>query len=265
MNNPHTMQTKQQIPIIDTHTHLCDDVFAGDLNAVLGRAGKKGIVSIIAVSETIEDARKNIDLAKKYPIIKAAAGIYPKYADLKIDDMFQFISIHRESLLAIGEVGLDFWLAKEEKERTMQRAVFQNFIDLSRECDLPLNIHSRSAGRHAIEMLRQSEAKRVQLHAFDGKWSTAMKGVDAGYYFSIPPSIVRSRQKQKLVKSLPLENILLETDSPVLGADPEKRNEPANIYLAAHAIADIKKIPVEKVTAAAYKNTLKLYGEKIIS
>jgi TatD DNase family protein len=108
-------------------------------------------------------------------------------------------------------------------------------------------------------MLLDAGAGRVHLHAFDGKFSTALPAVEAGFYFSVPPSIVRSRQKQKLVGRLPLERLLVETDSPVLGEDPQSRNEPANLWTSVRAIADIKRIPQEEVISAVVLNTKKLY------
>jgi TatD DNase family protein len=103
----------------------------------------------------------------------------------------------------------------------------------------------------------------VQLHAFDGKAGSAMPAVEAGYFFSIPPSVVRSRQKQKLVRLLPLSCLLLETDSPALGPIPGERNEPANILLAVDAIADIKGLRREAVIEACAVNTRRLYGDSI--
>jgi len=96
--------------------------------------------------------------------------------------------------------------------------------------------------RLAWALLLEHNAKKVQLHAFDGKASTALPAVEAGFFFSIPPSIVRSRQKQKLVKQLPLSCLLVETDSPVLGPSPDERNEPANAVVSLNAIAEIKDI-----------------------
>jgi len=125
---------------------------------------------------------------------------------------------------------------------------------------LPLNVHSRSAGRHAIALLLEHNAKKVQLHAFDGKASAALPAVEAGFFFSIPPSIVRSRQKQKLVKQLPLSCLLVETDSPVLGPSPDERNEPANSVISINAIAEIKNISKEEVMETVFDNTCRLFG-----
>jgi len=142
----------------------------------------------------------------------------------------------------------------------VQREIFTRFIELGKALDLPLNVHSRSAGRHAIQLLLERNAAKVQLHAFDGKASTALPAVEAGYFFSIPPSIARSRQKQKLVKNLPLSCLLLETDSPVLGPIPGERNEPANALVSLRAVSEIKELPQEAVMEAVIENTHRLYG-----
>ena len=99
----------------------------------------------------------------------------------------------------------------------------------------------------------------MQLHAFDGKIAAARPALEAGYFFSIPPSVVRSRQKQKLVRHLPLNRLLVETDSPVLGPEPQTRNEPANLTIAIRAIAELKELPEEKVIEALTANTRRLY------
>ena len=177
----------------------------------------------------------------------------------------KFIRANCAVLVAIGEVGLDHWIVKSLEEKEVQQSIFKAFVHLSREVDLPLNVHSRSAGRKVVELLLKEGAQRVQLHAFDAKSSTAMPAVEAGYFFSIPPSIVRSRQKQKLVKALPLEAMLLETDSPVLGPDPKERNEPANVIRVVEAIAAIKNVSPEDVKEAAAENTKKLYGDRIVA
>lgn len=251
--------------IIDTHTHLNDPVFDEDRDEVLQNARDAGVGSILIVSETIEDAKKNIVLSEEYSMMHPLAGLYP--TQLKFDQaetMIKFIHQNRDELVGIGEVGLDFWAVKEAPEQAVQREIFIQFIHLSKELDLPLNVHSRSAGRHVIDLLIKHDAKSVQLHAFDGKGSTALPAVEAGYYFSIPPSIVRSRQKQKLVKHLPLSCLLVETDSPVLGPEPGKRNEPRHILKAVDSIADIKEITREEVIETTVRNTRRLYGDVIL-
>ena len=177
--------------------------------------------------------------------------------------MEAFIRRNNARLAAIGEVGLDYWIAKQDEERAVQREIFKLFIDLSNELDLPLNVHSRSCGRHVVSLLLEQDVRRVQLHAFDAKAGTALPAVEAGFFFSIPPSVVRSRQKQKLVRQLPLTCLLVETDSPVLGPDAQARNEPANLRVAIEAIADIMAVSKEEVIAAVKDNTRRLYGDKV--
>ena len=251
-------------PLIDTHAHLCDPVFDTDREVVLERALKAGISAVIAVGENLADAEKNLLLASKHSMIRPAAGLYPTHLDPDLaEEIYVFIRSHKDRLAAIGEVGLDYWVVKEESERETQRQIFRGFIELSKELTLPLNVHSRSAGRHAVSVLLESAADRVQLHAFDGKLSAAMPAVEAGFFFSIPPSVVRSEQKQKLAKKLPLSCILIETDSPVLGPVPQERNEPANAPVALKMIAELKGITVEEAMEAVAENTRRLYGDSL--
>lgn len=245
---------------VDTHAHICDQAFDDDREAVLDRAARSGIGAIIAVGETVIDAERNLQLSFRHPILHPAAGLYPAHANpASARVMEDFIRTHREHLWAIGEVGLDFWLAREEKDRQLQQEVFARFIRLSLELDLPLNVHSRSAGRHAVQALLSEGARRVHLHAFDGKISAARPAVEAGYRFSMPPSIVRSRQKQKLVRHLPLDCLMVETDSPVLGPEPDGRNEPMHLSIAVRAIAELKGLEEDEVSEAVTRNAMDLY------
>jgi TatD DNase family protein len=250
--------------LVDVHAHICDPAFDKDRAEVLERARKAGVGGIIAVGENLSDARKNLELAKRYPILKPAAGLYPTVLELnQANEMADWIRPKRPRLAAIGEVGLDYWAVKEDSKKELQREIFKIFIELSKELNLPLNVHSRSAGRHAIALLLENNAVRVQMHAFDAKAGAALPAAEAGYFFSIPPSVVRSRQKQKLVKQLPLSCLLIETDCPVLGPTPDERNEPANIWHSVKAIAALKDISEEAVVAAVSENTERLYGKLI--
>jgi len=248
-------------PLVDTHAHLCDPAFDHDLATVCWRAADAGVTAIIAVGEDLPDAHRNLKLATQYPAIKPAAGLYPTHLDPEAaNQMVAFIRQNQDHLCAIGEVGLDFWAVKDPAGKELQQEIFKTFIQLSNELDLPLNVHSRSAGRQAIALLQALDARKVQLHAFDGKFTTAQPALEAGYFFSMPPSVIRSRQKQKLLKHLPLDCLLAESDSPVLGPDPAQRNEPANLVMAVEAIAASKGVSLDVVTDHLYVNTVRLYG-----
>ena len=252
-------------PLIDTHTHLGDPVFDEDRAEVLGRARRAGVQSVIVVTETFGEVDRNLALAQEHPELRLGFGLYPTYLDLDQAERFvDAIRAHRDRLVAIGEVGLDRWKVKDEDDRRRQRDLFGRFIDLAREVDLPVNVHSRSAGHYAIDLLVEMRAPRVQMHAFDGKVGHALRGIEAGFFFSVPPSVVRSAQKQKLVRALPLERLLLETDSPVLGPSREERNEPAHVVVALTAIAELKDLEVARVRDQIYENTVQLYGDAIL-
>ena len=248
------------LPLVDAHAHLYAPAFMDDLDDVLERALERGVQAVLCVSETLAEAERVIELADRRPLIKPCAGLYPTILDRDAaKDMLAFIRRHRHQLVAIGEVGLDYWKVQDGADRELQREILAQHVDLSRELDLPLNVHSRSAGRHAIAWLQELGARGVLLHAFDGKAATARSGVEAGYYFSIPPSIVRSPQKQKLVRHLPLERLLLESDSPVLGPDKGARNEPCNVWVSCQEIAAIKGVSVEEVAQTTTANARRLF------
>lgn len=252
--------------LIDTHAHLCAPEFASDLEAVLERSERTGVSRIIAVGEDLADARRNLELAERYPgLIAPAAGLFPTNLDPEAaHELEAYIRDHREKWIAIGEVGLDYWKVKDEAGRELQRQILRGFVALAVELELPLNVHSRSAGHHTIDFLLREGAVHVQMHAFDGRAARALAGVEAGYLFSVPPSVVRSPQKQKLVRRLPLSSLLLETDSPVLGSEPDVRNEPANVVVALDAIAELKQMPREAVAEAVLENTRRLYGPRAL-
>jgi TatD DNase family protein len=260
------MGESSSVVFVDTHAHLCDPVFDVDRFEVLARARAAGAAAIVCVGESLEDARKNLALAEEDPLLLPAAGLYPDRLDSgEAEALIELIRSECTKWAALGEVGLDRWITKKAPEsesaemERRQRALFLRFVDLALELDLPLNVHSRSAGRRTIEALLERGACRVQMHAFDGKSSTARPAVEAGYYFSVPPSVVRSRQKQKLIRQLPLSCLLVESDCPVLGPKPGLRNEPANVVSALQAIADIKQLPLQQVFEAVSRNTVRLY------
>ncbi len=255
--------------MIDCHAHLACADFEADRGEVIDRARAAGVERVIVVSEDAADSRKTLDVCAGWvDILSPSVGLHPdRFGDqreLPSEDELAAIETlareHRDQIVAIGEVGLDYWVTKDEDRRAAQRACLIRMVALARELGKPLNVHSRSAGRYVLELLREAGAERVLMHAFDGKAGHARAAAeDLGYLFSIPPSVVRSQQKQKLVRLLPLESLALESDSPVLGPIREERNEPANLTHARALIAEFKGISAEAVTAATDENARRLF------
>ncbi|XP_029449092.1 putative deoxyribonuclease TATDN3 isoform X2 [Rhinatrema bivittatum] len=256
---------------VDCHCHLSAPQFDGDIEDVLKAANDANVVALVAVAEHAGEFEKILQLSKRYSgLVLPCLGVHPvqgvppeeqRSATLKdLDAALPLIECYKDDLLAVGEVGLDFTprIARTEDQKEGQRQVLIKQIELAKRLDLPLNVHSRSAGRPTIHLLKEQGAEKVLLHAFDGKPSVAMEGVKAGYYFSIPPSIIRSEQ-QKLVKQLPLDCLCLESDSPALGPEKQVRNEPKNVSIAAEFIAKVKGVPIEEVLAVTTQNALKLF------
>ncbi|XP_041907728.1 putative deoxyribonuclease TATDN3 isoform X3 [Corvus kubaryi] len=236
---------------VDCHCHLAAPCFQPDVAAVVRAAEQAAVSALVVVSEQAGEFRSVVELAERFPgFVLPCLGVHP----------VQEVSPEEQRSVTL-KVGLDFTprFASTDEQKEGQRQVLIKQIELARRLDLPLNVHSCSAGRPTINLLKEQGATKVLLHAFDGKPSVAMEGVKAGYYFSIPPSIIRSEQKQKLVKQLPLENMCLETDSPALGPEKQVRNEPKNIYIAAEYIAKIKGIPVGEVIEVTTQNALKVF------
>lgn len=260
------------INCIDAHAHLCADDFTNDLAQVIEDATRVGVQGALVVAEFVNEFQYILDLADIFPdFCYPCFGIHPVQRDENHDyrscclqdfeKALPYYERHHEKLFAIGEIGLDFTpkFIKTPSDKDNQKRVFKEHILIGKRFGLPLNVHSRSTHRHVIAMLKEENAENVLLHAFNGKASVAMEGVQAGYYFSIPPCIVNDEHKQKLVKNIPIEHILLETDSPVLGPDKNVRNEPKNVILSLEVIANIKNISKEIAAHIIFDNTLKLF------
>lgn len=256
--------------MIDCHAHLAGSDFDADRDHVIERARLAGVERIVVVGEDWADDVRVLEVCATHgSVLSPCVGLHPdRFAehrdapdDQTIEAVTEIARTHRVRLAAIGEVGLDYWYVKSDRRRAQQRACLEAMVALADDLELPLNVHSRSAGHHTLDLLIACGARRVLMHAFDGKASYAARAAEQhGYLFSIPPSVLRSSQKQKLVKRLPLEALALESDSPVLGPEPHVRNEPANIAYALRCIATLKGASEERVREVTTANAARLFA-----
>ena len=242
--------------LIDVHCHLTAPEFEGRGKEIIEKSVETGVKAIITSGLGYEDGLKALKISD-YRIVYPSLGMSP-YMLEGYEQVMELIRMESKRIVAIGEVGLDYWHIKDDEGRDRQRRVFREFIELSKELDLPLVIHSRSAGKYALEILFEMKAERVIMHAFDGAAKYAVRAIEKGYMFSIPPSIARSQQKRNLVKRIPLENLLLESDSPVLSPIAGQINYPWNIIVSAEWIGRIKGTSVEKVIEITGRNAVEL-------
>lgn len=255
------------------HCHLCDLQFKEDLDEVIQRAKSVGVIACIVNTENKAEFERVLELSKFYKgWLMPCFGVHPiqvnpntsKNRSVTCDEtngIHELIAAHSSDIVAIGEVGLDYTphFIENDQDKLNQQYVFKQQIDLAKMHDLPLNVHSRSAGRPVIDFLLSNDAKNVVLHAFSGNYKSALQGINAGYYFSVPPCTVNSEQKQTLFKKIPLEQLLLETDSPVLGINKSERNEPANLTHSCQIVAQLKDVDVETVRRITTENALRLF------
>jgi len=244
--------------LIDVHAHLTDPSFK-DLPEVLRRARAAGVKKIImSITDPAEFVRAREVLSMDPGYLYLTAGFDPTV--LLEEKYNQFKELLRlGDIVGIGEVGLDHFYVRDHSQRVLQEAFFRSSIRLAIERDLPLVVHSRSAGHDALEVLYSEGAERVLMHAFDGKSGDALSATKRGFFFSIPTSVVHSEQKQKLARLLPLGSLMLETDSPVLTPVRGERNEPANLILGARKIAEIKHVKVEEVVRVTVANAERFF------
>ncbi|XP_048841484.1 putative deoxyribonuclease tatdn3 isoform X1 [Brienomyrus brachyistius] len=257
---------------IDCHCHISAAEFTKDRDDVIKRAEEAGVRMLISVTEEASEFEKAVQLSKSYPgLLVPCLGIHPvqhsdsrEHRSVAIQDLecaLPLFQKYKDDIVAIGEIGLDFtpWYAPYPQQRAEQQQVFRRQLEIAKEMDLPVNIHSRSAARQTIRILKEQGIGHALLHNFAGRPSVAMEGVKAGYCFSFPPAACRNEQRAAVIKQIPLEHICLETDSPALGPEKHVRNEPKNIVLSCEYIAKVKGLTPEKVMEATTWNAVRLF------
>ncbi len=251
--------------LVDTHAHLEMPEFEKDLPQVIQRAKEVGITAIVTVGTNLLSCQKTLEIVGSYKDTYAILGIHPHHAaDVKEEDLGRLKEMaHHEKVKAWGETGLDFY--RNLSPPQIQRERFRQQINIAKELKLPLVIHSRQATEETIKILQQERAWEVAgvIHCFSADEQAAKKYLDMGFYISIPGVITfkGAQQLREVVKGLPLERILLETDAPFLAPVPYrgKRNEPAFVRFTAQTIAEIRGLDISEVAAITTDNARRAF------
>ena len=254
-------------PLIDTHAHLDEEAFDADRAEVIARAEANGIVRIITIGTTADTSRRALDVAAKFPSVYAAVGIQPNYAaQARAGDWEVVENLASEArVVAIGETGLDrYW---DYAPFDVQVDYFQRHIGLARKLELPFVVHCRDAEAETVAELREA-ARRGPLqgvmHSFTGSLETARACIELGLCISFAGMLTykKSQALRDVAREIPLERILVETDSPYLAPQPMrgKRNEPSFVRVTANALADLAGISQDEFARQSTANACRLFG-----
>ena len=248
----------------DTHAHYDSSKFDSDRDAVLSALPANGITLVVDPGDNTERSRRAVALAHQYPFLYAAVGWHPEEAE---DWTEQSLSEIRalaadERVVAIGEIGLDYYWDKTYKEK--QKMMFRAQIELALELDLPVIVHDREAHGDSLEIVKDYPSLRGVFHCFSGSVEMACELVKRGWYlgFDGPITYKNAVRSLEVIRAVPMERIVLETDSPYLSPVPNrgKRNDSRNLPYIAAVIAREKEMEAEAVAAATMENGKRLFG-----
>ena len=249
--------------IIDTHTHIYDKQFENDFDDVMKRIEDE-LEGIVSIGFDLESSIKSIELANRYSFVNAVIGVHPvdikKYND-KVEKELERLALTEKKVVAIGEIGLDYHWMEDPKD--VQIAGFRKQMELAERVKKPVVIHTREALQDTLDVLRDYKNVGGILHCYPGSLEAAKPFLDR-YYLGIGGTLTfkNNKKTKELVKELPLEKIVLETDCPYLTPVPfrGKRNEPIYTKYVAEEVARIKEISVEQVIKVTTENAKKIYG-----
>ncbi len=249
--------------LIDTHAHLDFEEFQVCFEEIRNEAEKAGVEKIIIPGVTLHDTPKIINIIEKYENIYGAVSVHPSEAKDWQDENYDKLkqNAQHEKIVAIGETGLDFYWDKSFID--MQKHVFREHIKLAKELHLPLIVHNREAHADTIEILKEFPQVKGVMHCFSGSAEFASECVKIGYYIALggPVTFKNAKKPKEVAEKIPLEWLLLETDSPFLAPHPfrGKQNDPSKIKLVAEEIAKIKGISFEEVANITSQNAENLF------
>jgi TatD DNase family protein len=253
--------------MIDTHCHLTDPRLAEQLDQVLARAAAAGVTRMVTIGTGIDDDIACIELCRAIPNVRCAIGVHPNYAgEAEIEDVPRLRQLQFDSsVVALGEMGLDYFHKHSPRDR--QRQVFEFQLDLAAELNRPIVIHSREAIEDTLAMMRGFPMLRAVFHCFTGTPDEASRILEAGYLLGFTGAVTfkKADDLRKVAASAPMDRILVETDAPYLTPEPmrkQKTNEPALVVHVAQVVADVKGVTLEEIGRTTTQNASRFYEWK---
>lgn len=254
--------------LIDTHAHINSEKFAegNDRAEAVQRAKDAGLSAIINFGDTMESSGHCVELANQFDICYAGVGIHPEEAfEMTAADDERLAEWCKNSkVVAIGEIGLDYYWEKDVEKRELQKKIFIRQLDLARQLQMPVCVHDRDAHGDALDIVKK-EAKGVigVFHCFAGSYEMAVELMKMGWYIGVdgPLTFKNAAKLPEIVKKVPLERILVETDCPYMAPVPKrgKRNEPAYVQYIAEKLAELRGESYEKIAEQTTANAYELY------
>lgn len=255
----------------DSHSHYNDEKFESDYEEILKKVYENGVTKLINAGADIDTSKKSIEMAQKYKFTYSTVGISPN--DIaesieKIDEQLEIIKelVKNEKVVAIGEIGLDYYWNKENKE--LQKYAFIEQIKIANENNLPIQIHTREAVNDTLEILKDIEKpqKGAIFHCCPLNQELVKEGIKLGIYISLAGTITfkNSKNANEIIKMIPLEQMLIETDSPYLAPEPNRgtRNDSRNLKYIVEKIANVKERTPEEIAQITYKNAETIFNIK---
>ena len=251
--------------IFDSHAHYDDEAFDADREELLAQCQAQGIEYIVNVSASLATVKTTLELSRKHPFIYAAVGVHPDEVGELNEENFAWLKEQCQDpkTVAVGETGLDYYWDKENHE--IQKYWFRRQLELAKELGLPVIVHSREACADTLEEIKRAHTERLRgvIHCFSYSPETAREYLSMGYYIGIGgvATFKNAKKLKEVVKMLPLERMLLETDCPYLAPVPYrgKRNSSLNLPYVAQAVAELKGVEAEEVIRITNENARKLY------
>jgi len=254
------------LELFDTHAHLCDEQFAGNVDEVVARAAAAGVRRILTVATNLTTSQACRQIAERFPGIWASAGIHPNYtSQAALGDWDEIVRLSAESrVVALGETGLDrYW---DDAPFELQQDYFQRHLELSRQTELPVIVHLRECEKEMLEALRaarQLGPLRGIMHSFTGSAAAAEECVELGMYVSFAGMVTykKSDLLRSIAAQVPADRLLIETDSPYLSPHPvrsQRPNEPALITHTAACLAELRGISVAELARQTTENACRL-------